>query len=46
MEDNKDFYIDSGGNVVFTAEFLLKRGVCCKNGCRHCPYKEEQEKKD
>ncbi len=19
-------------------EFLLKRGFCCKNGCKNCPY--------
>ncbi|MCU0356215.1 MAG: DUF5522 domain-containing protein [Cyclobacteriaceae bacterium] len=24
--------------MVFTAAYLLKRGYCCKNGCRHCPY--------
>ena len=21
-----------------TREFLLKRGSCCKNGCKNCPY--------
>ena len=24
--------------VVFTAQFHLRRGYCCGNGCRHCPY--------
>lgn len=24
--------------VVFTEAFHLKRGYCCKNRCRHCPY--------
>jgi hypothetical protein len=23
---------------VFTAQHHLKRGYCCGNGCRHCPY--------
>jgi len=32
-----DHYIENG-RVVFTASFLLKRGYCCKSGCRHCPY--------
>ncbi|MFT5167466.1 MAG: hypothetical protein ACI8P3_002704 [Saprospiraceae bacterium] len=32
-----DFYIDKG-MYVFTAHYLLKRGYCCDNGCRHCPY--------
>ncbi len=32
-----DFYIENG-LYVFTEKYLLKRGYCCKNGCRHCPY--------
>jgi hypothetical protein len=39
-----DFYIENG-NYVFTAAFLLKRGYCCNNGCRHCPYKKLDEDK-
>jgi hypothetical protein len=35
--DEPDFYMENGF-VVFTAAFLKKRGYCCKNGCRHCPY--------
>jgi len=33
-----DFYLDARGNVVFTASYHLKRGTCCANDCRHCPY--------
>ena len=33
-----DFYLDENGRTVFTAAFHLKRGYCCRNGCRHCPY--------
>jgi len=25
-------------NMVFTAQFHLRRGSCCGSGCRHCPY--------
>ena len=32
-----DYYIENG-NYVFKAWFHLKRGHCCENGCRHCPY--------
>jgi hypothetical protein len=32
-----DYYIENG-NYVFTKWYHLKRGECCKNGCRHCPY--------
>jgi len=33
-----DFYYNAEGYMVFTAKYLLKRGYCCKNGCKHCPY--------
>ena len=26
------------GRIVFTADFLMRRGYCCGSGCRHCPY--------
>jgi hypothetical protein len=32
-----DFYIEDG-KYVFTKEFHLKRGSCCGNGCKNCPY--------
>ena len=32
-----DYYIENG-RYVFTSEYLLRRGYCCENGCRHCPY--------
>lgn len=34
-----DYYLDDYGNLVFTEEYHLKRGYCCKNKCRHCPWK-------
>ncbi|HNP53551.1 MAG TPA: DUF5522 domain-containing protein [Ferruginibacter sp.] len=24
--------------MVLTAAYHLKKGTCCGNGCRHCPY--------
>lgn len=38
-----DFYFDSDGLMVFTAAYLRRRGYCCDNGCRHCPYKETKK---
>ena len=32
-----DYNIENG-LYVFTAWYHLKRGYCCENGCRHCPY--------
>lgn len=33
-----DYYKTEEGYIVFTEKYLLKRGYCCQNGCRHCPY--------
>jgi len=35
---NEDYYINENGYRVFTEKYHLKRGFCCKNGCKHCPY--------
>jgi hypothetical protein len=37
-----DYYFEDG-LMVLTARFLLKRGCCCNNGCRHCPYPKEDK---
>ncbi len=40
-----DFYMSSDGYKVFTEQYHLKRGYCCENGCRHCPYDFKKRKK-
>lgn len=37
-----DYYFENGF-MVLTAHFLKKRGYCCSNGCRHCPYKTDEK---
>jgi iron complex transport system substrate-binding protein len=37
LEEDKDYYLERG-SMVFTATYLKRRGYCCGNGCRHCPY--------
>ena len=32
------------GFLVFTEKFHLKRGYCCGNKCRHCPYEHKNVK--
>jgi hypothetical protein len=39
--DGEDFYFNEQGYMVLTARYLLQRGYCCGNGCRHCPYDYE-----
>ncbi|MDH5367414.1 MAG: DUF5522 domain-containing protein [Cyclobacteriaceae bacterium] len=41
--ENIDYYIENG-MWVFTAHYHLKRGYCCDNLCRHCPYEGERKK--
>ncbi|MCY7348181.1 MAG: DUF5522 domain-containing protein [Pyrinomonadaceae bacterium] len=31
--------------MILTEVFLLKRGYCCGNGCRHCPYPKVEKDK-
>ena len=47
MKDNseeKDWYIDDNGMFVMTETFHKKRGFCCGNNCRHCPYTKPVKK--
>ncbi len=44
--ENIDYYIDENGLLVFTAAYHLKRGYCCKNGCRHCPYEDKVDEEN
>ncbi len=39
---NEDYYIENE-LVVFTAAYHLKRGTCCRSGCRHCPYENDKK---
>ena len=32
------FYFDESGLMVLSEKYLLERGFCCGNGCRHCPF--------
>lgn len=41
--ENEDFYINENGDFVFTEQYHLKRGYCCKNKCLNCPWKFGQE---
>lgn len=37
-DELEDFYYDDQGRFVMTAQYHLKRGHCCGNGCKYCPY--------
>ena len=33
-----DFYYNEEGFIVLTEKYHLEKGICCGNGCKHCPY--------
>jgi len=37
LVEGVDYYLENGA-WVFTAAYHRKRGYCCGNVCRHCPY--------
>jgi 23S rRNA (cytidine1920-2'-O)/16S rRNA (cytidine1409-2'-O)-methyltransferase len=37
LVEGRDYYFEDG-LMVLTAKYLLDRGYCCGNKCRHCPY--------
>jgi hypothetical protein len=43
-KENELLYYLEDGLIVFTAAYHLKRGYCCKSGCRHCPYDRKTNK--
>ena len=47
MKEGEDFYFNEAGLMVFTEAYHLKRGSCCKNKCKHCPwgFGKKKEKK-
>ena len=45
-QDGPELYYLENGLIVFTREYHLQRGYCCKSGCRHCPYGFHEEKAD
>lgn len=46
MKAKKAGYMDpDSGLFVLTENALLTRGYCCGNGCRHCPYPPEEQRR-
>ena len=45
QKQNEDFYFEEG-LLIMTEAYHLKRGVCCGNRCRHCPYEYENVKEE
>ncbi len=42
LQEGVHYYINENGYWVFTELYHKLRGYCCGNGCKHCPYGEEE----
>lgn len=40
--ENKHYYINADGLMVFTEQYHLEKGYCCGMGCLHYPYNYEK----
>jgi len=38
LKQGEDYYFLPDGRLVFTGSYLMRRGYCCGNGCRNCPF--------
>jgi|TARA_R100001377_G_C3079658_1_gene71948 hypothetical protein len=39
----EDFYWEKG-KMVMSEQYHKKRGYCCGNACKHCPYSPKNQK--
>lgn len=37
MKEGIDYVVEHGRKIL-TREYLLKKGKCCRHGCRNCPW--------
>jgi hypothetical protein len=45
LVENIDYVIDKkSGLMILTSYFLSKRGYCCGNNCKNCPYHPKSTK--
>lgn len=38
LVEGEDYTLNKKGLMVFTKQYHLKRGYCCKNLCINCPW--------
>ena len=43
--EKDEYYYSKEGYIIFTKKYHLKRGYCCNNMCKHCPFKKENKEK-
>ncbi|MBT3382276.1 MAG: hypothetical protein HN778_13795 [Prolixibacteraceae bacterium] len=43
LVEGPDYSMENGYRIM-TEEYLVRRGYCCSNGCRNCPYQPKAQK--
>ena len=43
LKEGVDFTMAKGYGIM-TESYLVRRGYCCSNGCKHCPYHPKARK--
>tara|TARA_B110000003_G_C16405818_1_gene440174 strand:- start:247 stop:426 length:180 start_codon:yes stop_codon:yes gene_type:complete len=43
--EKDDYYYSTEGYIIFTYKYHLKRGYCCNNNCKHCPFEKKIKNK-
>ena len=41
--EKDEYYYAKEGYIIFTEKYHLKRGYCCNNNCKHCPYNRNKK---
>lgn len=41
LVQDKHYYYNQEGYMVFTEAYHLEKGYCCGHGCLHCPFDYE-----
>lgn len=45
LEEGVDYYFNDRHRLVYTEQYLAKRGKCCYSGCENCPYDKKLKDK-
>jgi hypothetical protein len=43
--EKDEYYFSADGFLIFTEKYHLKRGYCCENACKHCPWQYKKQAK-
>jgi len=45
LTEGLHYYWSEDGLIVLTEHYHLEKGYCCGNGCRHCPWPADEQRR-